>query len=202
MKTNKADLARYLKDISTIKRTIDEIEEKPYVEIWAFFAWGGVVLAATLSNWILWTPLKLTRDMSFFGIWIPAMVLMCLIEMISGIRVMNRNAMVVMTKYLFKFMIAAASIMGVGMVLFYYLLDTNVPLPGIVLLVSSVYYSLFSMYSFFYAAIHGAVIFILGLIFCFLNLQGIGFMVTAGFVNALAFTSIGCIELFRSKSAR
>ena len=155
------DREQYIEDIKTIKDIMLKTENEPVYENWAFYSWGVILIAVTLIHFFIETAYNYSPGDLFIKVWLPAIILMGLIEVVSIVRNLEKNSLTIFSKrivrlYLNLFIQSIAYI-------FISLLIINLGgagyLPVVILLMAACFYCTLAQGGYKQAYLH-AVIFI------------------------------------------
>ena len=100
----------FKKDIATIKSLLMEVEEKPLIDIWAFFSWGGLFIAGAVIHLILYRVFNFEINSILLRVWTPIMLINMMLETIAMVKRMTRESIPFFSRSMIKFIMT-----GVGM---------------------------------------------------------------------------------------
>jgi len=115
-KRNK-NIDKYAEDLATIKSLLMDVDNRPFLEYWAFYTWGGLILVGTLIHYWLRKSMALPEPKLFLYIWLPLFFLAAFLETIAWLKKMSKESMPLMNRVTMKMFIAMGGVMG-AMVLF------------------------------------------------------------------------------------
>ncbi len=87
------DLKKYAEDIATIKSLLLDVEEKPMIETWAFFVWGGLILIGSLLHYFGIYHWGMELKAIGFKIWLPVLLASIFSETIAWITKMKKESL-------------------------------------------------------------------------------------------------------------
>lgn len=154
----------YLKDLETIKDVMIRAEDRPLFEQWAFYVWGLGFIAGTLLQHFIGHQHELTAGQQFTRIWIPVLLVLGLVEVVSLVRTMSRQAITVYTKSvvrLYVSMIGASAALLLVVAVVHKSGGTHW-LPIVYVAAAAVVYFLFALTSYPHLTIVGYAMIILG----------------------------------------
>jgi hypothetical protein len=95
---SQADLDKYLEDITVIKDTLLESEKRYVWEPWAFCAWGGLILLASVIHFLVDRRAGSSGLLLFLEIWLPVILIAGFIELITLLRSLRRQSLTIFTR--------------------------------------------------------------------------------------------------------
>lgn len=193
------NLDKYLKDIALIKRTMDETDERPIIENWAYFAWGFIILGASILHFLLYSQNILPEIEGIWVLWIPVLVVIIGIEIIAGFRQLTRKGQPLFTRRFMKFLFTFSGILVICLVIFMKLLWAGLFEPGFVLLINAVLFFAYAQYNRIQLFIQGGAVLLIGLIFHISGMVGPLFFLLAGIISGIAYISYGVMEQLLEK---
>ncbi len=167
-------LKQYLDDIVRIRTLMEKNEEIPFIEMWVFILWGVLVIIGTyLSAYAVHTA-ELTPARLYLIIWLPILVIGAAAETAAFFRRSAKAPIPVMSQRYIRFIIAFAGVLISLMFLLYRLAEGQVPIAGMILLISSIPLFLYGMVSLSSFYIEGFLILSAGIVVFILEQVGVG----------------------------
>jgi len=102
------DISKYADDIKTIKTMLMKVDERPFIENWAFLSWGALCLLGTLAHWVGWKSYLMSHGEIFYKIWVPVLVIGGILETIAWIHRLAKDSLPAFNRQAQKFFIALA----------------------------------------------------------------------------------------------
>jgi hypothetical protein len=166
MKENEPDLEKYLEDIATIKDMLFRADNKPIYETWSFYVWGSVIALASVIHYLVERTLGLNLERLFLEIWLPAILLLGLTEVISLTRNMSKQALPLFSRTLVRFYLSLIGCFSVLILLLLLLIRLEAVdyLPLVFLLTGSVFYFVFAQTTYTHMYIHGYLFIVLAVV--------------------------------------
>lgn len=172
-KKKEQDLAKYLKDIETIKDLLLEVEKKPLYENWAFYALGGLFILGTLVHFFTARYLNFgIRDL-FLKIWLPVLLIGGFIEVITLVRNMSKYSLPLLSRSVIKLYLSLIGTVAVGIFVILLFINLNAIqyLPIIFLLFYSVFYLTLAQQAYYtHLYVHGYLFILLAIILYLFNI--------------------------------
>jgi hypothetical protein len=193
------EIKNYLADISAIRKLMDEKDEATYVENWAYSVFGLLVLIGTgIMTWLYYSPQGLNPTANII-IWVTIFIIAFFIEVLSWFREMSRKSLPLFSKKLFKFFTTLITSSIVIFISGIYLSRGDNPMPGLILLLTSVPVLLLANYTRSLLFFNGILYFITGIIFIVFDGKDFILYTTAGLIIGLSLALVGIIATFREK---
>lgn len=149
-------LSQSLNDLKALRQMVQANDEVPILAYWGFLAWGGVIIVGSLIHFLL-----VQRDSGFsHGIilWVPLFFVGILFETLAWFRNLKMTQSAVTARGRVKFYVSACGLMcSAGIVLYYLLQSTGLPVPGLLVVMFSILVFYMAQYSFFTLFIEGGV---------------------------------------------
>jgi hypothetical protein len=160
------NLGRYLEDIATIKDMLFKAEQKPLYENWAFYAWGSLIMAASILHFLVERVRLLPVRQLFLEIWLPTLLVAGFIEAISLIRNLSRQALPLFSRTVLRFYLSVLGSAGVFVLIVVMAIKLQAIslLPLLLLLTAAVFYFIFAQTTYTHMYIHGYLFLILAVI--------------------------------------
>ena len=107
---NQEQIETYLDDLKTIKSLLIKVEDTPLIENWVFISWGIIILGGTLLYFILHQLLHIPNTEVALELWLPVILVGCILETIGWVRAHSRQALSLASPRVYKFIINFFSI--------------------------------------------------------------------------------------------
>ncbi len=112
------NIDKYADDLATIKSMLMDVEKRPFLEFWAFYTWGGLIIIGTLIHY--W--LRISRDMPepklYLYVWLPLLLVAAFLETIAWLKQMSKESMPLFnTTSLKMFLTMGGQMIAVGLFL-------------------------------------------------------------------------------------
>ncbi|MCP4129716.1 MAG: hypothetical protein GY754_01750 [bacterium] len=95
-------IEKYASDLATIKGLLLQVDEKPFLEYWAFFAWGGFILLGTFLQYVAGRFYQVSIPDILLKIWLPMLLCSAFFEIAAWIRRMSKESLPFFSKSLLK----------------------------------------------------------------------------------------------------
>ncbi|RKX83997.1 MAG: hypothetical protein DRP57_06795 [Spirochaetes bacterium] len=86
MDSMERDRGKYIEDIKIIKDIMLKTENEPVYENWAFYAWGVIIITASIIHFFIEAAYNYSPNDLFIKVWLPGILLMLLVETVSIVR--------------------------------------------------------------------------------------------------------------------
>ncbi|MBN1700062.1 MAG: hypothetical protein JW881_21305 [Spirochaetales bacterium] len=113
MLDNRKTIDEFSDNLKTIKELLFEVKIKTIYARWAFYVWGGLLIAGGIVHFLVERYASLAPMEYFYYIWVPVIILAGLFELISFIQNMTRHSLNILSPPLVKYYI--------GLVLFLFI---------------------------------------------------------------------------------
>ncbi|HUX11662.1 MAG TPA: hypothetical protein VMW87_01465 [Spirochaetia bacterium] len=188
------ELARYINEVRTIRRTLVEAEGSFRIFHWFYHLFGGIVLAGVALNWILVRTSSLGMHDAFIFIWLPMTFLVGVLEMFAWIRKSTREQVPLLSPPFVKYVIAFSGYFGGLVVLSLVFIRPDMPVPGIVLILTGMMFCVPVQYTHTWFALEAIFLMLVGVVFVVLHVVGTSYFVAAGVLVAAVLFVAGIIE--------
>jgi hypothetical protein len=132
-RVDERDEGRYREDLATIRSLLAEHDDQPFLEHWAFIAWGLLIVAGTVLHWAVAPGYAGGTQQLALLIWIPVVVAGALQETFAFIRRLNVDEVPLWTRKFQRLMLHGAGIFTVIFAVLIYELPSGLH-PGVVIL--------------------------------------------------------------------
>lgn len=183
-------LEKYIKDVETIRHTLETEEDLLIIKPWALISWGVWTLLGTGLSWLLGSQ-GFSAHRLYLAVWLPVILIGGFFETIAWIRQTRQEAIPLFTKRFLRSLAGAAAAIVSFMVFLWFFLDTGLPLAGPILLAAGTTLLLYCQLAFHDSYPEALVVFAGGLVFTFGQISGIAAMLVAGALPAVAMIEAG-----------
>lgn len=188
------ELARYVSEIRLIKRTLVEAEGSFRIFHWAYHVFGAIVLVGMAINLVLAGAANITMHDAFIFIWLPAVFLSGVVEMMAWIRKSTREKVPLLSPPFVKYVVAFSGYFVGLIVLAFLLIRPGLPAPGVVLVLTGMMFCVPVQYTHFWFALEAVFLLAVGVLFVLLAVSGTAYFVAAGVLIAADLFVAGLIE--------
>jgi hypothetical protein len=188
------ELARYVSEIRLIKRTLVETEGSFRIFHWAYYVFGTIVLAGLAINLVLVGTAHITMHDAFIFIWLPAVFLSGVVEMMAWIRKSTREKVPLVSPPFVKYVVAFSGYFVGLIVLAFLFIRPGIPVPGVILVLTGMMFCVPVQYTHFWFAIEAMFLLAVGVLFVLLAVTGTAYFVAAGVLVAADLFVAGLIE--------
>ncbi len=188
-----ADIVRYAKDIETIKSVLLQIGEKPLIEHWAYYTWGGLVLAGSLLQYYATKMLAYSIAEVFTLIWLPVILIALFLETIAWIRRMARESIPFFSRETMKLSLSATGMfIGACIIVSAFIqLQAVDMLPSIILILFAFFLFLYALMTYTYIYGYAYFLLIAAVILHLLQLESSFKFLMMGIICSLSFIAAG-----------
>ncbi|HUX50481.1 MAG TPA: hypothetical protein VMW73_06765 [Spirochaetia bacterium] len=188
------ELKRYIEDVRTIRRTLDEAEGSFRIFAWFYHAMAALILAGTGINFLLSRTIQMTIHESFVFIWIPVFFVAGAGEMVAWVIKSTREKVPLVTPLFLKYIVAFSGI-TIGLFMFGFLLIVpGMPAPGVVLLIVGMMFCVPVQYTHIWFTVEAFGLILVGFCFILLHVQGPAYFVADGIIVSMMLAVGGIIE--------
>jgi len=192
----------YLEDLAVIKGALHKAEEELYVEPWAFFVWAFIVLMGVVINIFVTIQYNFTIAHSAVSIWIPTFIFIGIVEIIAWYVKMVRRQMPILSRQFVKLMLMALGYLVAVICVLPFVLKPELPVPGFVLIFTSLYYFIIGEYSHISFMAVAAVVMAAGIVIIVLGLSSFAVYIAAGIIAVLSLIAGGFLGLWQEKKLK
>jgi len=105
------NIDKYADDLATIKSLLMDVDKRPFLEYWAFFTWGGLILIGTLIHYWLRTTMDLPEPKLFLYVWLPILIIAVSLETLAWLKQMTKESMSLLNQTTTKMFVAIGGCM-------------------------------------------------------------------------------------------
>lgn len=197
------DLRQYANDLATIKSLLLQVDEKPFIESWAMFSWGGLIIAGTVAHYLIHHYLNWPLGDTLLRLWLPIWLLASFLDMVAHVRWFARESVPFLSRPMVKsWLFGLGNTVGWTLVIFLFIkIDGMAYLPQLILIyfgtmflvyafISSITLNLFG----FFLILSAVVLYIMGLS---IDIQ----FLAAGIVLGFSYLCSGIIMRIKEREA-
>ncbi len=190
---------KYLEDLTTIRKILQQNEVHTLIEVWAFYLWGGLLIAGTILSGFLTHIYRLSFSENMLYIFLPLIVISCTGETIAWVRKMSRDSIPLFNRRLVKFGLTTMGIFIILIISLHRLIVSGAPAPGFIVLYSSaaVFMLGYSTYSVLY--VEAFFVLGIGILLIAMDLSSIASYIFAGISTGITFITAGIITTIMEK---
>ncbi len=181
----------YLKDLTEIKKMMDQSEDYGLIEVWVFWLYGIFITSGSVIAYILIT----TRDFSLLKIlltvWLPIFFLAGLAETVGWVRRMDKKSAPLLSKRITKLSSAFLGLLIIISVMVYFLIQTDIPHSGIYMMLGAVPLFLYSQITYTSIIIEAWLLTCGGLLLLLNNISSIQGSLFAGVIVGVVYFILG-----------
>ncbi|MBI9098156.1 MAG: hypothetical protein JEY91_06745 [Spirochaetaceae bacterium] len=148
MEEKKREVEDYLKDLTEIKKMMDQSEDYGLIEVWVYWLYGLFITAGTLISYYLLTLKNLPQLNVFLTVWLPIFFLAGLAETIGWVRRMGKKSAPLLSRRFTKLGSAFLGLAIIVSIMVYFLIQADVPHAGIYMMLGAVPLFLYSQITF------------------------------------------------------
>ena len=200
-KKGQQGIDKYADDITTIKSILMKVEEKPILEYWAFYTWGGFILIGTALHYLFRSYYLIPIEDLLFRLWVPVMLISSLFEIIAWVKKMSKESLPLFTRLDIKFWLNMLGSCIVVSFLIFILLKTSGMhyLPIFVQLFFGMFMLFYAQMSHFHLYIYSFFLIITGIIYYYIGLNIELQFYIVGLTLGITFILSGVSAYFKEK---
>lgn len=191
MEEIKRDDKEYLSDLAEIKKMIHQSEDSGIVEVWVYWAFGLLITAGSLISYFLITIKNYTTLNVFLMVWLPALFISALSETVGWIRNMNKKSIPLLSSRFVKFGSSFTGLMIIISILGFYLIQSEIPHPGIYMLLGAIPVFLYSQLTFSSIVIEAWILTGVGILLLINNVSSAQGSLLSGIVIGIVYIILG-----------
>jgi hypothetical protein len=198
------DMDKYLKDIAIIKDMLFKAEQKPIYENWAFYAWGGLLILASVVHFLMEKLYFFPIGRLFLEIWLPMILVSSLVEAVTLVRNLARQALAIYSRTVLRFYLSIFGSCGslTLVVLLLIKLQAISYLPLVFLLAAAIVYFIFAQTTYTHLYVHGFLFIVLAVIFYLFDIPHQALVPIVGCVVGVSQITAGVTEYLTRTRAR
>jgi len=105
------NIDKYADDLATIKSLLMDVDKRPFLEYWAFFTWGALILIGTLIHFWLRITMDLPEPKLFLYVWVPVFIIAASLETLAWLKRMTKESMSLLNQTTMKMFVAMGGVM-------------------------------------------------------------------------------------------
>jgi len=179
----KREVEDYLKDLTAIKKVMDQAENYGIIETWVYWVYGVMVIGASVLSYYLVETRELSRVNLFLAVWLPGIFLACIVEIAGWVKRMDRTSTPLLSSRFTKLVAGFFGPMVILGIMMFYLLQTDIPHAGLFVMSGAVPLFMYSQVTYSSLLIEAW------------GLTGVGFLFLFNQVSSLKGTVIGGIAV-------
>ena len=183
-------LEQYIRDVETIKHTLETEEGLLIIKPWALISWGILTLLGTALSGFLGDR-GFSSHRLYLVVWLPVIMIGGLLETIAWVRQTREEAIPLFTRRFLRSLIGATAVIVTLMIFLWLFLDTGLPFAGPTLLAAGTLLLLYCQLAFHESYPEALFVFGAGLVFTFGEFSQGWAILCAGILPAIAMLEAG-----------
>lgn len=191
MEEKKREIEDYLKDLTEIKKVMDQAEDYGIIETWVYWVYGVLIIAASALSYYLVASRELSRMTLFLAVWLPTFFLAGVTETVGWVRRMDKMSAPLLSNRFTKLAVGFTGPMVILCIMMYYLLQTDIPHAGIYLMAGAVPLFMYSQITYSSLMIEAWVLTGMGFLFIINQVSSLQGSAVAGIAVGIAYILTG-----------
>lgn len=187
----KRDVEDYLKDLTEIKKMMDQSEDYGLIEVWVYWFYGILITSGSVIAYLLISVKDMSLIKILLTVWLPIFFLAGLAETLGWVCRMDKKSAPLLSKRITKLSSAFLGLTIIISVMVYFLIQTDIPHAGIYMMLGAVPLFLYSQITYTSIIIEAWLLTGGGLLLLFNNISSVQGSLYAGVLVGVVYFILG-----------
>ena len=201
MDDNKRDVEDYLKDLTEIKKMMDESVDSGIIEVWVFWAYGILVGAGSVCSYLLMNARNFSQMDVFLAIWLPVIFIAGILETIGWVKKMDEKSIPLFSRKYIKLFSGLMGQIVIISIMLYFLIQSDIPHAGIYMMVGAIPLFFYSQITYSSIIIEGLILTGGGILLLLNNVSSMQGSLFSGLIIAVTYFILGFHMRYEEKKS-